>query len=150
MVEGELGKVSGVEDGFGEEGSSYAEIKEIIRYVQETEIDLLALGIGNAHGFYENLEGLDISILTDASKKLSPDQFYVLHGGTGLPEEIIHEAISLGVVKINISTQLKKCTMDLLKEYANENNLYNEISYHKKMIAGVSNLLESYINNYTT
>lgn len=149
LVEGELGKVSGVEDGFGKEGSSYAELHEIIRYVEETKIDLMALGIGNAHGFYEDLEGLNISIMRDAREKLPSDQFFVLHGGTGLPEEILQEAISLGVVKINISTQLKKCTMDLLKEYAGENKLYNEISYHQKMIEGISNLFESYLNKYT-
>lgn len=149
LVEGELGKVSGVEDGFGEEGSSYAELQEIIRYVEETEIDLMALGIGNAHGFYENLEGLNISIMRDASEKLPSNQFFVLHGGTGLPEEILLESISLGVVKINISTQLKKCTMDLIKEYAEQNELYNEITFHKHMIEGMSGLFESYLNKYT-
>ncbi|SNR24503.1 fructose-bisphosphate aldolase, class II [Maribacter sedimenticola] len=149
LVEGELGKVSGVEDGFGEEGSSYAEIQEIIRYVEETKIDLMALGIGNAHGFYENLEGIDLSILEEASKKLHPEQLFVLHGGTGLPKEVIKEAISYGVVKINISTQLKKETIDILKEFATNNSLYNEISYHTKMVEGLSNFFEQYLLEYT-
>lgn len=149
LVEGELGKVSGVEDGFGEEGSSYAEIMEIIRYVKETKIDLMALGIGNAHGFYENLDGIDISILKDASNQLEANQLFVLHGGTGLPENVIREAISLGVVKINISTQLKKETMDLIKEFANNNKLYNEISYHENMVEGLSKLFKNYLHKYT-
>lgn len=149
IVEGELGKVSGVEDGFGEEGSSYAEIKEIVRYVQETSIDLMALGIGNAHGFYENLDGIDLSILKEASERLGKDQLFVLHGGTGLPVEVIKEAISLGVVKINISTQLKKQTMDILKDFAQNNKLYNEIAYHEKMVAGLSALFENYLQQYT-
>jgi ketose-bisphosphate aldolase len=149
LVEGELGKVSGVEDGFGEEGSSYAEIREIIQYVKETKIDLMALGIGNAHGFYENLDGIDLSILKEASENLSSEQFYVLHGGTGLPEEVIKEAISLGVVKINISTQLKKETMDILKNFAEQNTLYNEIVYHNQMVVGLSKLFEDYLKKYT-
>lgn len=149
LVEGELGKVSGVEDGFGEEGSSYAEIMEIIRYVKETKIDLMALGIGNAHGFYESLDGIDLSILKDASNQLEANQLFVLHGGTGLPENVIKEAISFGVVKINISTQLKKETMDILKQFANNNKLYNEISYHENMVEGLSKLFENYLHQYT-
>lgn len=149
LVEGELGKVSGVEDGFGEEGSSYAEIMEIIRYVNETKIDLMALGIGNAHGFYENLDGIDISILKDASSKLSSEQLFVLHGGTGLPEHVIKEAIDYGVVKINISTQLKKATMDIVKQYAKENALYNEISYHNMMVEGLSKVFQNYLHQFT-
>lgn len=149
LVEGELGKVSGVEDGFGDEGSSYAEIMEIVTYVKETNIDLMALGIGNAHGFYENLDGIDVSILREASEKLHPSQLFVLHGGTGLPDEVIKEAISLGVVKINISTQLKKRTMDILKEFAAHNELYNEISYHQNMVEGLSKLFATYLRQYT-
>ena len=149
LVEGELGKVSGVEDGFGEEGSSYAEIMEIIRYVKETDIDLMALGIGNAHGFYESFDGIDLSILKDASDQLEANQLFVLHGGTGLPENVIKEAISFGVVKINISTQLKKETMDILKQFANNNKLYNEISYHENMVECLSKLFENYLYEYT-
>ncbi|WP_242092381.1 class II fructose-bisphosphate aldolase [Aestuariivivens sediminicola] len=149
LVEGELGKVSGVEDGFGEEGSSYAEIEEIETYVKETKIDLMALGIGNAHGFYDDLKGLKTAILKEASNKLDDQQFYVLHGGTGLPDSIIKETIDYGVVKINVSTQLKKHTMDLLKSYTSGNDLYNEISFNKLMTEGLSQLFEEYLMKYT-
>lgn len=149
LVEGELGKVSGVEDGFGDEGSSYAEIAEIEKYVKETSVDLMALGIGNAHGFYNDLDGLKTDILKEASNKLDENQLYVLHGGTGLPDEIIKEAISYGVVKINVSTQIKKKTMDILNNYTSENELYNEISFNNLMIDGLSELFEGYLNKYT-
>ena len=66
--------------GFGDEGSSYAEIAEIEKYVKETKIDLMALGIGNAHGFYNDLDGLKTDILKEASSKLNNTQLYVLHG----------------------------------------------------------------------
>tara|TARA_R110002096_G_scaffold360605_2_gene553573 strand:- start:5278 stop:6108 length:831 start_codon:yes stop_codon:yes gene_type:complete len=149
LVEGELGKVSGVEDGFGDEGSSYAEIAEIEKYVKETKIDLMALGIGNAHGFYNDLDGLKTDILKEASNKLDKDQLYVLHGGTGLPDEIVKEAISYGVVKINVSTQIKKKTMDIFNMYTSQNELYNEISFNNLMIDELSLLFESYLNKYT-
>lgn len=149
LLEGELGKVSGVEDGFGDEGSSYAEISEIKRYVEETQIDLMALGIGNAHGFYENLEGLNMGILKEASQLLNQSQLYVLHGGTGLPEEIIREAIGYGVVKINLSTEIKKKTLDIMRDYVSKNDLYNEISFHSLMVDELSKLFKSYLIKYT-
>ena len=149
LVEGELGKVSGVEDGFGDEGSSYAEIEEIQRYVHETKIDLMALGIGNAHGFYDSLDGLKMNILKEAREKLDHNQLFVLHGGTGLSEEIIREAIGYGVVKINISTQIKKKTMEIMETYVLKNQLYNEISFHGLMIKELSWLFKDYLIKYT-
>lgn len=149
LVEGELGKVSGVEDGFGDEGSSYAEMAEIQRYVHETKIDLMALGIGNAHGFYDNLEGLKMNILKEARETLGEDQLFVLHGGTGLTDEILREAIGYGIVKINISTQIKKKTMDIMHEYLKNNALYNEISFYNLMVAELSDLFVSYLEKYT-
>lgn len=149
LLEGELGKVSGVEDGFGDDGSSYAEIAEIIRYVEQTKIDLMALGIGNAHGFYENLEGLNMGILREASQLLGKDQLYVLHGGTGLPDDILKEAISYGVVKINLSTQIKKRTLEVMKEYVSKNELYNEISFHQLMVNELAKLFENYLMKFT-
>jgi len=149
LLEGELGKVSGVEDGFGDNGSSYAEISEIMRYVRETAVDLMALGIGNAHGFYETFDGLNLEILREASQRLSDSQLYVLHGGTGLPDNIIRQAISYGVVKINISTQLKKKTMDAIKLYAHQNEIFNEIAYDRFLVEELSGLMESYVMKYT-
>lgn len=149
LVEGELGKVSGVEDGFGDEGSSYADLEEIKRYVKETEIDLMALGIGNAHGYYENLNGLDMNILKNASQALDKDQKFVLHGGTGLPAQIIKEAISYGVVKINFSTHLKKKTMEILQDYSAHEILYNEISYDSMMLDKLSEFFAEHLILYT-
>lgn len=149
LLEGELGKVSGVEDGFGEGGSSYAEIAEIESYIHKTGVDLMALGIGNAHGFYEDLGTIRIDILKEASLRLNKKQFFVLHGGTGLPEEIIREAISYGVVKLNVSTHIKKKTIDILKSYLEGNELYNEITFDTTMIKGLSQLFEKYLTKYT-
>lgn len=149
LIEGELGRVSGVEDGFGREGSSYADIDEIEKYIDETKIDLMALGIGNAHGFYENLEELDLNILKEASDRIKKDQLFVLHGGTGLPDKIIKETIEYGVVKINVSTQIKKLTIDILEKFSSENKLYNEILFNNLMVEQLSLLFEKYINKYT-
>ncbi len=55
----------------------------------------------------------------------------------------------IGVVKINVSTQLKKETMDTLKTYAANNEMYNEISYHEKMVEGLSKVFKNYLQQYT-
>ncbi|MFT6841549.1 MAG: ketose-bisphosphate aldolase [Psychroserpens sp.] len=148
LVEGELGEVAGVEDGFGHEGSSYAELEEVVKYQKETNIDLLALGIGNAHGFYSDLDQIDMSILKETSAILK-DQFFVLHGGTGLTDEIIDQAINYGVIKINVSTQIKKTSTELIVDYLDSNELYNEIKYHQSQVDGLSQLFESFIIKYT-
>jgi ketose-bisphosphate aldolase len=148
LVEGELGKVAGVEDGFGTEGSSYAESDEIDRYIKSTDIDLMALGIGNAHGFYQDLEGLDMTILKHANSKFR-DQFFVLHGGTGLPDTIIYEAIMYGVVKINLSSQIKKRTMEILIEYTKNYKSFDEISFHKILVKELGYLFDEYMNKFT-
>lgn len=148
LVEGELGEIAGVEDGFGHEGSSYAEVSEAVQYVKETNIDLLALGIGNAHGFYNSLDSINTEILEKTSELLD-NQLFVLHGGTGLPDEIVSKAINLGVVKINVSTFLKKTTTDLLRDYLQENELFNEIKFHDTQVNGLIQVFESFILKYT-
>jgi ketose-bisphosphate aldolase len=148
LVEGELGKVAGVEDGFGTEGSSYAQLGDIDLYINSTKIDLMALGIGNAHGFYQDLNGLDMSILKNANDKFG-SQFFVLHGGTGLPDEIINEAISCGVVKVNLSSQIKKRTIEILNEYLDTHKAYDEISFHKALEDKLGELFNFYMNKYT-
>ena len=149
LVEGELGKISGVEDGFGDAGSSYAEVEEIKRYIDETGVDLLALGIGNAHGYYESLEGIRLDILREARAQLGDSQLFVLHGGTGLPAQTIEEAIECGVVKINLSTDIKKKTIDLMRAFSDKDNLYNEIAFHQSMTEGLSRLFETYLAKHT-
>ena len=148
LVEGELGKVAGVEDGFGSVGSSYANLEEIDRYLESTKIDLMALGIGNAHGFYETLDDLDMDILKKASLK-HKNQLFVLHGGTGLPDKIIKEAIASGVVKINLSSLIKKRTSEIIYEYASQNRSFDEISFQKTWEEKLGELFMSFMVRFS-
>ncbi len=150
IVEGELGEIGGVEDGVGSEEMSYANLSEVKKYVEETEVHLLALGIGNAHGFYRTLKNIDTSILKYAKEIIGGTQLFVLHGGSGLPDKIIRESINNGVVKINYSTQIKQDTNIALQNYLKRGELFNEISFESEMIKALKPLFENQIQKYTS
>ncbi|MCL2055697.1 MAG: class II fructose-1,6-bisphosphate aldolase [Oscillospiraceae bacterium] len=102
-VEAEVGSIGGEEDGVIGAGeiADAAECKKIA----ELGIDFLAAGIGNIHGVYPaNWKGLDFEALA-AIQKAAGGMPLVLHGGTGIPEDMIKKAIGLGVSKINVNTE---------------------------------------------
>lgn len=148
MVEGELGQIGGVEDGIGSESGSFANLSEVKKYVDSTGLGLLALGIGNAHGFYNTIENIDTSILLKAKKILKRDQKFVLHGGSGMPDDMILDTLNYGVVKINFSTQIKQTTNDALKEYLNLGELFNEINFEQRLVNNLKQLFASLIIKY--
>ena len=102
-VECEVGSIGGEEDGVVGAGeiADTAECKQIA----DLGVTMLAAGIGNIHGQYpENWAGLAFDALADIKKAVG-DMPLVLHGGTGIPEDMIKKAISLGVAKINVNTE---------------------------------------------
>ncbi len=102
-VEAEVGAIGGEEDGVvgGGEVADPAECKMIA----DLGVDMLAAGIGNIHGKYpENWAGLRFDVL-DAIQQKTGEMPLVLHGGTGIPADMIKTAISLGVSKINVNTE---------------------------------------------
>ncbi|WP_066712936.1 class II fructose-1,6-bisphosphate aldolase [Clostridium sp. Marseille-P299] len=102
-IEAEVGSIGGEEDGVVGAGecADPAECKQIA----DLGVTMLAAGIGNIHGKYpENWAGLSFDTL-DAIQQLTGDMPLVLHGGTGIPEDMIKKAISLGVAKINVNTE---------------------------------------------
>lgn len=102
-VEAEVGSIGGEEDGVVGAGE-IADPKEC-KLIADLGVDMLAAGIGNIHGKYpSNWKGLDFDALA-AIQATTGDMPLVLHGGTGIPEEMIKHAISLGVSKINVNTE---------------------------------------------
>lgn len=102
-LEAEVGSIGGEEDGVIGAGEC-ADPKEC-KSIADLGVTMLAAGIGNIHGKYpENWAGLSFETL-DAIQQLTGDMPLVLHGGTGIPEDMIRKAISLGVAKINVNTE---------------------------------------------
>ncbi|MEJ8553899.1 class II fructose-1,6-bisphosphate aldolase [Tepidibacter sp. Z1-5] len=102
-VEAEVGSIGGEEDGVVGAGE-IADASEC-KSIAELGVDMLAAGIGNIHGQYpENWTGLNFEALANI-QDATGNMPLVLHGGTGIPENMIKEAISLGVAKINVNTE---------------------------------------------
>jgi fructose-bisphosphate aldolase class II len=117
-VEAEVGSIGGEEDGVIGAGE-IADAGEC-RRLAETGIDFLAAGIGNIHGVYpENWKGLDFDALEAISKSTGGIPL-VLHGGTGIPEEMIKKSIALGVSKINVNTECQLVFAAATRKYIEE------------------------------
>lgn len=114
-VEAEVGSIGGEEDGVIGTGE-LADPAECLQLVN-CGIDFLAAGIGNIHGAYpENWAGLNFERLSEIQKTIG-ELPMVLHGGTGIPEDMIKRAIELGVSKINVNTELQWAFRDALRKY---------------------------------
>ncbi len=114
-VEAEVGSIGGEEDGVVG-GGEVADVNEC-KMIADLGVDMLAAGIGNIHGKYpENWAGLRFDVLEEISKATSPMPL-VLHGGTGIPEDMIKKAISLGVSKINVNTECQLSFANATRKY---------------------------------
>ncbi len=117
-IEAEVGSIGGEEDGVVGQGEC-ADPKEC-KEIADLGITMLAAGIGNIHGKYpENWPGLRFDVLDDI-QKLTGDMPLVLHGGTGIPDEMVKKAISLGVSKINVNTECQLVFAEATRKYIEE------------------------------
>ena len=114
-IEAEVGSIGGEEDGVVGMGEC-ADPKEC-KAIADLGVTMLAAGIGNIHGKYpENWAGLQFDVLDDI-QKLTGEMPLVLHGGTGIPEDMIKKAISLGVSKINVNTECQLSFAEATRKY---------------------------------
>lgn len=117
-VEAEVGSIGGEEDGVVGTGE-IADPKEC-KKIADLGVTMLAAGIGNIHGKYpDNWQGLSFDTL-DKIQELTGDMPLVLHGGTGISESMIAEAISLGVAKINVNTEFQLVFAEATRKYIEE------------------------------
>lgn len=117
-LEAEVGAIGGEEDGvIG--GGEVADPEEC-KMIADLGVTMLAAGIGNIHGKYpENWQGLRFDVLEKISN-LTGDMPLVLHGGTGIPADMIKKAISLGVSKINVNTECQLAFAAATRKYIEE------------------------------
>lgn len=117
-IEAEVGSIGGEEDGVIGAGE-IADPNEC-KKIADLGVDFLAAGIGNIHGKYPaNWKGLDFDALAK-TKELIGDLPLVLHGGTGIPADMIQKAISLGVAKINVNTECQLYFQEATRKYIEE------------------------------
>lgn len=115
-LEAEVGSIGGEEDGVV--GAGECADPEECKIIADLGVDFLAAGIGNIHGKYpENWAGLSFETLEKITAIVPSDLPLVLHGGSGIPEDMIKRAISLGVSKINVNTECQLAFAAATREY---------------------------------
>lgn len=103
-VEAEIGHVGGEEDGVADE-LAYAKVEDAVRLAKETGIDSLAPALGSVHGIYKGEPKLDFQRMMEIKEKTNLP--LVLHGGSGIPDELIKKSVTCGICKLNINTDLQ-------------------------------------------
>lgn len=122
VVEGEIGEIPGHSAVYLTKVAKkdmFSDPKEARRFAKETKVDSLAVNIGSAHGIYKGGERLDLSLLQEIKKQVQC--FLVLHGGSGVNQKDVLQSIKLGIVKINISTDLRLAFSQSLREVLRKN-----------------------------
>ncbi|MED6208799.1 hypothetical protein PIB30_048588 [Stylosanthes scabra] len=139
LVEAELGRLSGTEDDLTVEEyeAKLTDVKMAEKFIEETSIDALAVCIGNVHGKYPATgPNLKFDLLKELhALSLKKGVFLVLHGASGLSEELVKECINLGIRKFNVNTEVRKAYMDSLN--TPQNDLVHVIASTKEAMKAV-------------
>lgn len=124
-VEAEIGKIGGTEDDVTvtEREASFTDPDEAEELVKQTGVDSLAIAIGTAHGPYKGIPKLDFDRLKVIRKRI--DIPIVLHGSSGVPEDSIKKAVSLGVSKINIDTDIRLTFSKAVRDFVASSDAYD-------------------------
>ena len=119
-VEGEMGRIRGKNAEGVYTGDDYlVNVEAAVRLANETGINSMAIGIGNAHGFYVEKPQINFERLNEVNS--STNIPLVLHGGTGIPKEDVQKCISLGINKVNVGTHLHNAYLVAVREYSKNN-----------------------------
>ena len=114
-VEAELGEVGGKEDSLVSSGDHMTNPADAERFVRETRVDSLAVGIGTAHGVYKSAPHLDIDRLAEI-RAVTPVPL-VLHGASGLTEKNVRDCIERGICKVNFATELRQAFTAAIRDF---------------------------------
>lgn len=146
QVEAELGRVGGVEEtlSVSEYEATLTEPEKAAEYVERTGVDSLAIAIGTAHGMYKGEPKLDFERLERIRKLVTVP--LVLHGCSGVPEDMVKKAIALGICKINIATDIKIAFAGALLDYFKNNpKEVDPRKYFKPAVDAVKDVVKSKI-----
>lgn len=125
-IEGELGTVSGVEDQVkvAEDEAALCNPEQAVEFVERSGVDIFAPAIGTAHGYYKTANPkIHLDRLERINQMLNGDGVktpVVVHGGTGIQEDMVKELVAVGGAKFNVSTELKRTLIDTTYDYVSE------------------------------
>lgn len=118
-VEGELGRVGGKEDNLENFESGYTDPAEALKFVAETGVSSLAIGVGTAHGIYAKQPILNADLITAIRNTIAIP--LVLHGASGLEDAVIMDCIKRGICKVNFATELRIAYTTAVKAFLDKN-----------------------------
>ncbi len=128
-VEAELGRIAGVEDGLvvSEEEAGKVDADTVARFLEGVRPDALAVAVGTAHGFYETPPNIDFGLIAEINKYSPPP--LVLHGGTGLEDEVLTQCVDAGFAKMNFATELRRDYLSALAAAAQDGgNIFDALA----------------------
>jgi ketose-bisphosphate aldolase len=146
LIEVEFNKINLSEKGVSPD--SYTTPAQAQEFISSTNADLLAVSIGNLHGVNPDLpEKIDLDLFKSISEIL-PDTFFTLHGGSGIPLDLVQSAINLGIVKININTDLRLKFKESLTANLAKSDSEKIYDYFKPVIADLKDIISEKLVNF--
>ncbi|AGB20090.1 class II fructose-bisphosphate aldolase [Thermoanaerobacterium thermosaccharolyticum] len=147
-IEGELGRISGAEENIENSEDVFTDPDSVAEFIERSDVDSLAVAIGNAHGLYKGKPRLDFERLSKINNISKVP--LVLHGGTGIPYEDIQKAIQLGISKVNVGTEIKISYIKSIKKYLETIN-DNDIRHLVSMVQNdIKELVKKYLDIFGT
>ncbi len=105
-VEGELGTIGGKEEGDTDLEASYTKVEEAVDFCENAGVSTLAIGVGTAHGVYKGIPKINVKRIDEIHNAISTP--LVLHGASGLSDDVLRDCIKAGISKINFATELRQ------------------------------------------
>lgn len=144
-VEGELGTIGGKEEGDTNLEASYTKVSEAEEFVRRTNVSTLAIGVGTAHGVYKGTPHINVQRIKEIHSAI--DTPLVLHGASGLSDEVLRDCIAAGITKINFATELRQAYTNGIKaEFAKDPEAFDPKIYMRGAIDNIKEVLRHKIN----
>lgn len=144
-VEGELGTIGGKEEGDTDLEASYTKVSEAEEFVRRTNVSTLAIGVGTAHGVYKGTPHINVERIKEIHATIGTP--LVLHGASGLSDEVLKDCIAAGITKINFATELRQAYTNGIKaEFAKDPEVFDPKIYMRGAIDNIKEVLRHKIN----
>ena len=141
-VEGELGTIGGKEEGDTALEASYTKVSEAVTFTQRTQVSTLAIGVGTAHGVYKGTPHINVRRIAEIHEAI--DTPLVLHGASGLSDDVLRDCIRAGISKINFATELRQAfTTGVRHALAADPDVFDPKLYLPEAIENIKQVIKS-------
>lgn len=143
-VEGELGTIGGKEEGDLDMECAYTKVSEAQEFVRRTNVSTLAIGVGTAHGIYKGEPKINVKRIAEIHDAIETP--LVLHGASGLSEEVLRDCIAAGISKINFATELRQAYTNAIRaELEKDPEVFDPKIYMRPAIDSIKETIKSKI-----